>query len=150
MGLTCLICTWRRTCGMIDEERAVGKGKSWEHGAPCGHVVAAGTDTRVHFGNVPDILGILAPNVLWHPSCVPFHHHHRPPTSGTRQESFRAPQAKLSELAYIPSHENRKKTSDDQIIFDSFNALSDIYVMSVRRLPAMVGNNLSVSISRRT
>jgi hypothetical protein len=28
------------------------------------------TDTRVHFGNVPDIPGILAPDVLWHPSCV--------------------------------------------------------------------------------
>lgn len=50
----------------IDQER----GKRAKLQAPCGHVVWGTTDTRVHFDNVPDILGILAPNVLWHPSCV--------------------------------------------------------------------------------
>jgi len=53
---------------MIDEERG-GKGQSCKRRVDT-YSWRTATDTRVHFGNVPDILGILAPNVLWHPSCV--------------------------------------------------------------------------------
>lgn len=57
-------------CGMIDQERG-GKGRqSCERRVDTYMVAGTTDDTRVHFGNVPDILGILVPNVFWHPSSV--------------------------------------------------------------------------------